>query len=203
MFSYIKGVLVEIETDQVIVDNGGIGYIVSIPKTMISKLPAIGETIKLHIHMQMKEDAVSLYGFLSKEDLLMFQMLIGISGIGPKGAINILSIYPAKELIGLIADGDAKSISAAPGIGLKTAQRLILECKGKLENFAESKESKDILQKRAEAEQVLEALGYTRAEAKASVKGVKIEPGMTIEEITKLALLSGRKRSNYCCIKEQ
>lgn len=196
MFSYIKGILTEIEKDQVVVDNGGIGYIISIPKTMISKLPATGEIIKLHIHMQMKEDGISLYGLLDKGDLQMFQTLIAVSGIGPKGAINILSIYPAEELMSLIANGDAKSISAVPGIGLKTAQRLILECKGKLVNLAESKESNDILQKRAEAEQVLEALGYTRSEAKASVKNVKIEPGMTIEEITKLALHTGRIGEN-------
>lgn len=196
MFSYIKGILTEIEKDQVVVDNGGIGYIVSIPKTMISKLPATGEIIKLHIHMQMKEDGISLYGFLDKGDLQMFQTLIAVSGIGPKGAMNILSIYPAEELMSLIANGDAKSISAVPGIGLKTAQRLILECKGKLGNLAESKESSDILQKRAEVEQVLEALGYTRTEAKSSVKGVKIEPGMTIEEITKFALHAGRIGEN-------
>lgn len=196
MFSYIKGILTEIEKDQVVVDNGGIGYIISIPKTMISKLPATGEIIKLHIHMQMKEDGISLYGFLDKGDLQMFQTLIAVSGIGPKGAINILSIYPAEELMSLIANGDVKSISAVPGIGLKTAQRLILECKGKLVNLAESKESSDILQKRAEAEQVLEALGYTRTEAKSSVKGVKIEPEMTIEEITKFALHTGRIGEN-------
>lgn len=127
MISYVRGELAAVEPQKAIVDVGGVGYGVYMPQQALSLLPQPGNEVKLYTYLNVKEDAMQLFGFLTKDDLEIFKLVIGVSGIGPKGGLNILSCMSPDELRFAIMSGDAKAISAAPGIGKKTAEKLILE----------------------------------------------------------------------------
>ena len=131
MISYIKGALGAVEDDVIVVETGGIGLAVHVPLSLLEELPALGEEVTVYTYFQVREDAMTLYGFLHRQDREMFKQLIGVNGIGPKGALGILSIMRPDDLRIAIVSGDAKAISKAPGIGAKTAQRLILDLKDK------------------------------------------------------------------------
>ena len=124
MIAYVKGTVEDISEDNAIIDVGGIGYNVRISADTAARLPGIGENAKLYTYTSVREDAVQLYGFLSKNDLDIFRQCIMVSGIGPKGALSILSVLNADALRFAIITGDAKAISKAPGVGTKTAERL-------------------------------------------------------------------------------
>ena len=132
MYAYIKGELAEINTDHIVIEAGGIGYQVFISLQTFDYLPSVGENLKIYTYLYLREDAMILYGFLTKDDLELFKLLISVSGIGPKGGLAILSTLEADDLRFAILSGDAKAISKAPGVGGKTAQRVILELKDKL-----------------------------------------------------------------------
>ena len=129
MFAYINGFLEDVTVDNAVIDVNGFGINVRISADTASKLPGIGEQVRLYTYTYVKEDAFLLYGFLSRSDLEMFKLCITVSGIGPKGALAILSVMDADSLRFAIMSGDAKAISKAPGVGTRTAQRLILELK--------------------------------------------------------------------------
>ena len=200
MISYIRGELVSLEEDKVIVDVGGVGYGIFMPGQMMSLLPPVGHEVKLHTYLNVKEDAMQLFGFLTRDALRVFRLLIGVSGIGPKGGQSILSVLPPDELRFAVLAGDAKAISAAPGIGKKTAEKLILELRDKLsiEDALEhaagggmevSKgQSPAVSGVQSEAVQALAALGYGNTEALKAVKQVEITEGMEVETVLKLAL---------------
>lgn len=197
MFSYIRGELAEINTDHIVIDVGGIGYMVYISGLMFDHLPPVGERIKVHTFFQVREDAVVLYGFLHKDDLEMFRLLIGVNGIGPKGGLGILSALSADDLRFAILSGDSKAISKAPGIGAKTAQRVILELKDKvsledafekkLEHEAEMPTSVNN-QIKNDAVMALAALGYSQTESLKAVSKVEFTEGMDVEDVLKAAL---------------
>lgn len=193
MFSYIKGDLVEISSDSIVVENNGIGFQVFIPGALISSLPSIGNEIKIYTYFQVKEDVMNLYGFLAKDDLNVFKLLLTVNGIGPKGALAILSTITPDDLRFAVLAGDSKAISKAPGIGNKTAQRLIIELKDKLsiEDVMNKEEEGLVLPKnddsRNEAVQALVALGYSQSEAFKAVNKVEGE-GLDTEDILKMAL---------------
>ena len=132
MFAYINGFLEDVTVDNAVIDVNGFGINVRISADTASKLPGIGEQVRLYTYTYVKEDAFLLYGFLSRSDLEMFKLCITVSGIGPKGALAILSVMDADSLRFAIMSGDAKAISRAPGVGARTAQRLILELKDTL-----------------------------------------------------------------------
>ena len=132
MIAYIKGELVILEEDRVIVDVGGVGYGIYMPGRAMSALPPIGSEVLIHTYLNVKEDAMQLYGFLTRDDLAVFRKVITVSGIGPRGGLSILSQLSADDLRFAVMSGDAKAISAAQGIGKKTAEKLILELKDKL-----------------------------------------------------------------------
>ena len=132
MYSYIKGELAEVGTESITVEASGIGYCIYISNMAFSYLPSIGEDVKIYTYLYVREDAMIIYGFLDKDDLNVFKQLITVSGIGPKGALGILSVLSADDLRFAILSGDAKTISKAPGIGAKTAQRVILDLKDKM-----------------------------------------------------------------------
>ena len=132
MYSYIKGTLVEASAEGIVVDNQGIGYGILVPGQVLEYLPSIGEEVKIYTYHYVREDMIALYGFLTREDVNIFKMLIGVSGIGPKGALAILSVMSTDDLRFAILGEDAKAIARAPGIGAKTAQRLIIELKDKI-----------------------------------------------------------------------
>ena len=206
MISYIRGELCDIEEQKAIVDVNGVGYGIYMPQQALSLLPPMGQQVKIHTYLNIREDAMQLFGFLTKEDLNVFRLLIGVNGIGPKAGLNILSCLSPDELRFAVLSGDAKAISKAPGIGLKTAQRLtaeklILELKDKLniedmlEHAAHGGDSEDLASgtdtasntMQAEAVQALTALGYGSAESLRAVKKSSPECS-SVEDILKEAL---------------
>lgn len=127
MISYVRGELAAVEADKAVVDVGGIGYAVFMPQQSLALLPPAGSEVKIHTYLNVREDAVQLFGFLTRDDLEIFRLVIGVSGIGPKGGLNILSCLSPDELRSQSCRGDVKAISAAPGIGRKTAEKLSLK----------------------------------------------------------------------------
>ena len=133
MISYVKGPITAVEGDTIVVEAGCVGLAIHVPLSVLDQLPGVGQQATIYTYFQVKEDALSLYGFLSRQDRDMFRQLIGVSGIGPKAALGLLSALRPDDLRLAIITGDAKAISRAPGIGAKTAQRLILDLKDKEE----------------------------------------------------------------------
>ena len=132
MISYIRGTLAEKNEDSAVVEAHGVGYQIFVPVPVLSELPPLGESVKIYTYFSVREDGMSLFGFLSRQDLAMFKQLIGVNGIGPKSALGILSALRPDVLRMAVASGDAKTISRAPGVGPKTAQRIILDLKDKI-----------------------------------------------------------------------
>lgn len=198
MITYIRGELVAVEEDKAIVDVNGVGYGIFMPGTAMNYLPPIGEEVKLHTYMNVREDAMQLFGFLTRDDLKVFKLVIGVSGIGPKGGLSILSKLSPDELRFAVMANDAKAISAAPGIGKKTAEKLIIELKDKLsiedvldkgtDDSAVSVSAGAANGAQAEAIQALVALGYSNTEAVKAVKKVQIDETTSVEDILKAAL---------------
>lgn len=199
MIAYVKGTVEDIAEDNAVIDVGGIGYNVRISADTAARLPGIGENAKLYTYTSVREDAVQLYGFLSKNDLDIFRQCITVSGIGPKGALSILSVLDADALRFAIITGDAKAISKAPGVGAKTAERLILELKGKVsaQDTAIGREIQgagtaspgmaDTPQKQ-EAVEALVSLGYGNAEALKAVNAIQGIENMDSGAVLKAAL---------------
>ena len=198
MIAYVKGPLAEKMEDSVIVEAGGLGYRIFVPNSVLSELPKLGEQVKIYTYYSVKEDAVHLYGFLSRQDLEMFRMLIGVNGVGPKSALGILSVLSPDTLRLAIISSDAKAISKAPGIGSKTAQRIILDLKDKVkaedilyggtEATAAPAEVSGVGEVGKEAVEALTALGYSASEAAGAVRKVAITETMTAEDVLKGAL---------------
>ena len=199
MYSYIKGELSEIVAENhIVVENGGIGYNIYIPGQVLSLLPGVGEEVKIYTYLCVREDAFILYGFLTRDDLNVFKLLIGVSGIGPKGALAILSVMSTDDLRFAVLSDDAKAIAKAPGVGNKTAQLLIIELKDKLslEDAFEQKLShtqeavsgNGLKGIRNEAVEALVSLGYSSTEALKVLRDIEITEDSSVEDILKLAL---------------
>ena len=138
MYSYIKGELVDVAGDHIVVDNNGIGYQMFISSSTHFHMPAIGEDVKVYTYLNVKEDALQLFGFLTKEELELFKLLITVNGIGPKNALGILGTLEPADLRFAIMAEDAKAISKAPGVGAKSAQRIIIELRDKIDSVETS-----------------------------------------------------------------
>lgn len=201
MIAFIKGELAEVKENSIILDNNGVGYEIAVPQTVFSRLPALHSVVKIHTYMQVKEDGISLFGFINKDDLGVFKLLITVNGIGPRGALGILSALSADDLRFAVLSEDVKAISKSPGIGTKTASKLILELKDKfkLEDVIEQKRmnlaGEDTVNQGGgmdevckEAIQALTALGYGNTEAMKAVKMVSLSPDMDSEKVLRLAL---------------
>nr|WP_291234266.1 Holliday junction branch migration protein RuvA [Frisingicoccus sp.] len=196
MIGFVRGNLVEKGNDHVIVDNQGIGYLIYTPESVLNELPPIGNIVKIHTFMYVREDQLALYGFLTRDDLEIFKMLIGVSGIGPKGALGILSTISPNQFRLAVLSGDSKTISKSPGIGPKTAQKLIIELKDKMkiEDVFEDDIPADLngsdydQDAGKEAVMALVSLGYSESEAFAALKKISLTPDMDSETILKLAL---------------
>ncbi len=202
MIAYLNGFVADVTEDNVIIDVNDVGYNVKISSNTASKLPGVGERVKLFIYTSVREDAFWLYGFSSKDDLEIFKKCITVNGIGPKAALSILSVMSADEFRFAIVSGDVKAIKKAPGIGNKTAERLILDLKDKIkidasmigseieEGMAESMVI-DSQQKR-EAIEALVSLGYGQTD---SVKAVNSVEG--IEDMNSSALLKAALKKMF------
>lgn len=195
MFSYIKGVLEIKNTNYVVIDVNGVGFKIFMSQTAIDSLPEIKEQVRIYTHMQVREDDISLYGFNTQEELRMFELLIGVSGIGAKSAIGMLAnIEPSSFALCVISD-DYDKLTKIPGIGKKTAQRIVLELKDKLkqENIETKIAAKQIEQevitngKQEEAISALKVLGYNKNQIDKAIETININE-LSVEEIIKLAL---------------
>lgn len=197
MYAYIKGEIVDIAEDNVVLECNNIGYNIKVPFSVIQSLPGIGEDVKIYTYTCVREDAFILYGFLTKDDLWIFKKLITVNGIGPKGALGILSAMSADDLRFAIIAGDSKAIAKAPGIGAKSAERIILDLKDKIDlEPIMTKEpvisTEQLLNSDAknEAIEAMTALGYSASEAVKAVKQLTItddmDSGMILKEALKI-----------------
>lgn len=196
MFALITGRLAHKSANEVIVDVGGIGYQVFIPLSTFYELPETGDHVSFHIHTHVKEDAIQLFGFQSREEKSIFQLMIQVSGIGPKLAINVLSGISAPDLARAVSGGDLARLVTIPGIGRKTAERIVLELKDKFSKLIQEQLAgpvpveypEDILMN--DALSALENLGYKQPVAKKALEQVRgsLDGDLTIEDLLKQAL---------------
>ncbi len=197
MIAFVKGILDTVREDRIVVENNGVGFEIFVPGSVLKVLPQVGNTVKIYTDTYVREDVLQLYGFTTKDELEMFRMLITVSGIGPKGALGILTVMDADTLRFAILAEDSKSIAKAPGIGAKTASKLILELKDKchLPDMPEdaapagnAPAGSEENEARNDAIQALVALGYTATEAASAVRKINITETMTVEEVLKQSL---------------
>lgn len=199
MIAYVNGIIDDITEENTVIDVGGVGYNVKISADTAARLPGIGEPVKLYTYTNVKEDAFQLFGFLSRNDLEIFKKCITVNGIGPKGALAILSVLDADSLRFAIMSGDAKAISRAPGIGARTAERLILELKDKIkiddtmisreiDSYDASVEATADSAQKKEAVAALVALGYGQAESVKAVNAIEGIENMDSGAVLKAAL---------------
>ena len=199
MIAFVRGTAVDMTENSVIVEAGGIGYEIYMTGTDLSQIH-MGEEVKLHTYFNVREDAMQLYGFRSKDDLQMFKLLLGVNGVGPKAAVGVLAGITADELRFAILSDDVKTLSKAPGIGKKTAQKLILELKDKMKledafelKLAHEQEKAvaglgEISDGRQEAVEALVALGYSSTDALRAVRKVTDVAPDDVEGLLKAAL---------------
>ena len=200
MYSYIKGIIEEINLDHIVIDNNGIGYKIFMSESAIERLSEIGSSVKIFTYMRVREDDISLYGFNTNEELRMFELLLSVSGIGAKSALVILSNVSVSSFALAIINNDINLLKKLPGIGPKTAQRVILELKDKLkkENEIVANENTDISdtintaimddEKIAEATAALKVLGYTGKEIEKALE--KVDANLSVEDIIRKGLLN-------------
>lgn len=197
MISFIKGIAAYVDAEGVIVDNHGIGYQVKTPSSIVDKVRT-GDEVILRTHLYVREDMITLYGFLTREELHTFQTLLGVNGIGPKAALSVLSTMTVPDLYYAIFSEDAKAIARTPGIGLKGAKRMIMELKDKLDlqDIAGDRPAEESVPSApmtgsdsvADTIEAMTALGYSNGEAYRAVHGVKGAADMDPERLLKEAL---------------
>jgi Holliday junction DNA helicase, RuvA subunit len=179
MYEYIKGSYVGINKDYVVIENNGMGYKIYTSGSTLSNLPKVNEEVLLYLHQIVREDFIGLYGFLTKEELSMFNMLLSINGVGAKASLSLMSISNVNNLKYAILTSDEKTLMRAPGIGKKTAQRIILEIKDKLKAVelvnninVEDMQDTNNLNNLSDAMEALVSLGYSEKEAEKALNNV-------------------------------
>ncbi len=200
MIAYIQGTLEEKKTDSIIVETGGIGYEILTSAYVLERLPELHEDVKIVTYMDVKEDSMKLYGFLSSQEKTLFKQLLSVSGVGPKGALSILNQLGPDNLVAAIISRDSKSISKANGVGSKTAQKVVLELRDKVStegSIFDMSDYPDVTNAGgsdavSEAVEALKELGYSGAEAMKMVRKIKGVGDMSVEDIIRNAL-----RMNY------
>lgn len=194
MYAYIYGQIMEKEPENLIVEANQIGYNIHIAPGMVPRFPEVGQMAKIYIYTSVREDAFWLYGFTSKDELNLFKLLITVSGIGPKGAMGILSVMDVDTLRLAILSQDAKMIAKAPGVGAKSASRIVLELKDKVKpedvigSSTQSEDTSAAAVIRQEASEALVALGYTVSDAYRVLQQIEITEETTVEAVIKAAL---------------
>lgn len=203
MIRYIKGTLEMIEEDAVILDNHGIGYRVLVSPAMLDSLPDMGSEMRIYTYLNVREDAMQLFGFGSMDELEIFKMLITVSGIGPKAGLSILGTLSADDIRFAVLADDAAAIAKAPGVGAKTAKKVIVELKDKIAaketvdavlekavtgTVDKERKQQGVSKSSAEAVEALAALGYSAAEALKAVKQIENAEDLTTEELLKQVL---------------
>lgn len=200
MFAYIKGILEEKSSNYVVVETAGIGYKIFMGETAINTIGEIGEKVKVYTHYHVREDDISLYGFKTNEELRMFELLISVSGVGAKSALVTLSNIEPSSFVLAVITNDTSKLVKIPGIGAKTAARIILELKDKLKNEQAisngNKKIKTVVidnQKIEEAVSALQVLGYNKKEIEKALETIDVN-SLELEEIIKQGLISLSKR---------
>ncbi|MCR5666966.1 MAG: Holliday junction branch migration protein RuvA [Eubacterium sp.] len=195
MYSYFIGTVAETETDHIVIETGNIGYEIYMPQREIAEIGVVGDKVKVYTYLYVREDTFMLYGFASRQSLRLFKLLITVNGIGPKAALAILTVLTASDLQFAILSEDAKSIAKAQGVGAKTAQRVVMELKDKVdleeafeEKSNEVSEANVNAKSKAEAIDALEALGFSRSEALKAINSIGDITGEDVETIIKKAL---------------
>ncbi len=188
MIASLQGKLESLGSDWAVINVGGIGFQVYMPTSTLSTLGTIGEEVKLHTHFHLREDNATLYGFASTEELGLFQTLIGVSGLGPKLALAMLSALNVEQLAMAIATGSTDMLTMVPGIGKKMASRLILELKEKIGAAWIAAPATQLAQENADVLAALTSLGYSVAEASRAVATLPPSSDLSLEEKLKLAL---------------
>ncbi|MEW6425932.1 MAG: Holliday junction branch migration protein RuvA [Bacillota bacterium] len=193
MLAFLRGTLAAVEKEAIIVEVNGIGFQLQVPASTLERLPGLGAEVKLHTYLASREDGVSLYGFWGQEELAVFRALLGVGGVGPKAAIGLLSALGPHRLHLAIAKGEADALTRAPGVGRKTAQRIILELKDKLarEIAPIDPSVKKVSGEEEDAVQALVALGYHESEARKAVRTTLAEAGgapLQAAQLVRLAL---------------
>ncbi|ADK16428.1 MULTISPECIES: Holliday junction branch migration protein RuvA [Clostridium] len=193
MYEYIKGIYKGVNKDYIVVENNGIGYKINTSGSTIAKTPKVGENIVLYLQQIVREDFIGLYGFLTKEELSMFNLLLTINGIGARAALSILSISDVNNLKYAIISEDEKNLVRAPGIGKKTAQRIILELKdkidvGELTNSEDDIDNINATQNTSEVLEALIALGYSEKEGNKALASIDKTKESSTEDMIKKAL---------------
>ncbi len=193
MISAVRGTLEAVGTEWAIVDVGGVSLRVFAPTSTLNRLPEIGQTVRLLTHLYLREDALALYGFTTSDELALFEQLLGVSGVGPRLALAMLSAAPAESLRQAIASESVENLTTIPGIGKKLAARLILELRGKL---TAPDGAKPVAERPIEADvaDALVGLGYTPADAQAAIKSLPTDRALELEERIRLALQFFAKR---------
>ena len=196
MISHLAGVLEHVDQNQVVIDVGNIGYQVKVPASVLNRLPPVGDKVKLYTIQVVREDDISLYGFLNREERALFSLFLSVSGVGPKTAMAIVSGFPIDRLVGAVAQGDTAMLSSISGVGKKTAERIVLELKEKIakayalkpaEMMAGLKGDQSII---ADSISALIALGYSPREAREAIMRLKMENADSVEVVLKEALKS-------------
>ncbi len=199
MITYLKGELAGVYDGRVVLDVNGVGFQINISSRDAADMPPAGSEVKIHTYMSVSEDAIRLYGFLSEDDMQVYKTLLTVSGIGPKAALGILGALSANEIRFAVFSDDFKAIAKAPGVGPKTAKKLILELKDKLsledaigqmteESPAQGASVSAAEEELQEAVQALIALGYSSSESLRAVRRVKITDEMQTQDVLKQAL---------------
>lgn len=194
MYAYIYGEIIEKEPENIVIECNGIGYNIHIAQGMLAKFPSIGQMTRIYTYTSVREDAFWLYGFSTKDELALFKQLITVSGIGPKAAMGILSVMEVDTIRLAIISQDAKMIAKAPGVGAKSASRIVLELKDKIKpedvigKPVEDKEDSAVSMVRQEATEALVALGYTVSDAYKVLQKLDITEDARVEDVIKMAL---------------
>jgi Holliday junction DNA helicase RuvA len=199
MIGRLTGKLLHKQAPDLLVDVGGVGYEVQAPMSTFYQLPAVGEPLSLHIHMVVREDAQLLYGFISESDRQLFRTLVKVNGVGPKLALTILSGIEVGQFVACVQNGDVASLVKLPGVGRKTAERLLVEMSDRLKDWAPqelvaspaggvlqaARAGNQLIQ---DAESALVALGYKPAEASRAISAIYTESMASSEELIRAAL---------------
>ena len=188
MIGSLQGVVESLGVDWALINVGGVGFRVNLPTSVLSRLGAVGEEVKLHTHLHFKEDGISLYGFGTSDELQLFETLIGVSGLGPRLALAMLSTLKVDQMAMAIATGSTDLLTTVPGIGKKMADRLVLELKDKIGAGLIAAPGVQIAEEHAEVLAALTSLGYSVAEASRAVAALPASSDQNLEERVKLAL---------------
>ena len=196
MIAYVKGILENKSNDYVIIDVSGVGYKVYMSEAGMDKLGNIGDTVKIHTYHRVREDDISLFGFNTAEELRMFELLISVSGVGAKTALVMLACVPPSEFAIAVISNDISKLTKIPGIGAKSAQRIVLELKDKLKKDENINKVEDIKVKQAEKDDntiqdainALQVLGYNRKEIEKAIEKLDTQ-NMSVEDIIKKGLV--------------